>query len=297
VQIQGTINGWGERCGNANLCSIAPNIAFKTDHEIFMANNLTELTTLSRFVAEKANIIPDKRAPYVGEAAFSHKAGQHADVISKAPELMEHLSGTLVGNERRILISELAGKSTIVKKISRYGDYDKKSPEVKAIIEELKKKENEGYEYEAAEASFNLLVIRELGLYKKLAELNNYHLESFKTGGFESKTIGRVFLEAMGKRVMGAGHGVGPVETLDRALRDALQPFFPFINKITLADYKVRVLNPEQASAAKVRVFITSSDREHSWDTVGVSENIVEASWEALMDSFEYYYNRYVNGK
>ena len=297
VHIQGTINGWGERCGNANLCSIAPNIAFKTDYEINMAPNLSELTSLSRFVAEKANIIPNKRAPYVGEAAFSHKAGQHADVISKAPELMEHLSGSTVGNERRILISELAGKSTIVRKLEKYGKYDKKSPEVISIIEALKRKENEGYEYEAAEASFDLLVRKELGIYKQIAQLNNYHLESFKTGGFASKTIGRVFLEADSKRVMGAGSDIGPVGTLDKALRDALLPFHPFINKISLVDYKVRVLNPEQASAAKVRVFITSSDHEHSWDTVGVSENIVEASWEALMDSFEYYFNRFINGK
>ncbi|MBI9106904.1 MAG: citramalate synthase [Spirochaetales bacterium] len=294
VHIQGTINGWGERCGNANLCSIAPNIAFKTAYKINIAKNLPDLTSLSRFVAEKANIIPNKRAPYVGQAAFSHKAGQHADVISKAPELMEHLSGSLVGNERRILLSELAGKSTIVKKISRYGNYTKNSPEVAAIIEELKRKENLGYEYEAAEASFFLLVRKELGLYKQLSELNNYHLESFKTGGLPSKTTGRIFLEAMGKHLMGAGVGTGPIETLDMALRDALTPFHPFIKKISLVDYRVRVLNPEQASAAKVRVFITSSDHEHTWDTVGVSENIVEASWEALTDSFEYFYNRYV---
>jgi len=297
VHIQGTINGWGERCGNANLCSIAPNIAFKTEYEVNIAPKLNELTPLSRFVSEKANIIPNKRAPYVGEAAFSHKAGQHADVIIKAAELMEHLPGSAIGNERRILISELAGKSTIVKKLDKYGKYDKKSPEVKAIIGELKNKENAGYEYEAAEASFELLVLKELGLYKQITELNNYHLESFKTGGFESKTIGRVFLEVDGKRVMGAGNDIGPVGTLDKALRDALLPFHPFISKISLVDYKVRVLNPEKASAAKVRVFITSSDHEHTWDTVGVSENIVEASWEALIDSFDYYYNRYLNEK
>ncbi len=292
IHIQGTINGWGERCGNANLCSIAPSLAYKTDYRIFMADRLSELTSLSRFVAEKANIIPDKRAPYVGEAAFSHKAGQHADVINKAPELMEHLPGSLIGNERKIIVSELAGKSTVVKKIARFGNFTKQSPEVAAIIEELKRKENEGYEYEVAEASFELLVRKQIGRYKALAELNNYHLESFKTGGFPSKTIGRLFLEADGKRVMGAGSDIGPVGTLDIALRDALLPFYPFINRISLVDYKVRVLNPEKASGAKVRVFITSSDHEHSWDTVGVSENIVEASWQALMDSFEYYYNR-----
>lgn len=290
--IQGTINGWGERCGNANLCSIAPNIAFKTKHEIFMQDKLSDLTTLSRFVAEKANIIPDKRAPYVGEAAFSHKAGQHADVINKAPELMEHLSGSLIGNDRRILLSELAGKSTIVKKISKFGNYEKNSTEVSEIIKELKLKENMGYEYEAAEASFELLVRKKLGIYKPIAELNNYHLESYKTGGLCSKTTGRIFLEAEGKRLMGAGNDIGPVGTLDKAFRDALSPFYDFIKRIKLIDYKVRVLNPENASAAKVRVFITSTDHEINWDTVGVSENIVEASWEALLDSFEFYYNR-----
>ncbi|MDC7124405.1 MAG: alpha-isopropylmalate synthase regulatory domain-containing protein, partial [Spirochaetales bacterium] len=210
-----------------------------------------------------------------------------------APELMEHLPGSSVGNNRRVLLSELAGKSTIVKKISEFGNFSKNSPEVHEIITELKNKENNGYEYEAAEASFELLVRKQLGKFKPIAELNNYHLESFKTGGFSSKTTGRLFMEVDNKRVMGAGKDVGPVGTLDMAIRDALLPFYPFINKISLVDYKVRVLNPENATAAKVRVFITSSDREHTWDTVGVSENIVEASWEALLDSFEYYYNKY----
>lgn len=297
VQVQGTVNGWGERCGNSNICVVVPNLCLKMNYEVSMAEKLEHLTSLSRFVAEKANIIPDKRQPYVGEAAFSHKAGQHADVIMKAADLMEHIEGLKVGNERRVMLSELAGKSTIVHKMSRYGEFEKNSEVVKKLSETLKVKEREGYEYEAAEASFDLIIRKCLDKYQPLFELNNYHLESHKTGDFSSKTVGRIFLTVGDKQLMGAGVGIGPVETLDSALRDALRPFDSFIDKIGLTDYRVRVLNPEDAAASKVRVFITSSDHSRSWDTVGVSENIVEASWEAIVDSFEYYYNNYVLGE
>lgn len=297
VQVQGTINGWGERCGNANLCVIAPNVALKMKRQVNIKYKLQHLTSLSRYVFEKANIIPDKRQPYVGQAALSHKAGQHADVITKAPHLMEHIDGSLVGNERRIILSELAGKSTIVRKLTKYGKFEKNSEIVAKLIKKLKQKENDGYEYEVAEASFDLIIRKAMKKYKKLVELSNYHLESFKTGEATSKTVGRIFLVTGGKVVMGVGTGGGPVETLDIALRDALDHFFPFMKKISLIDYKVRVLNPEEAAAAKVRVFITSTDNTRSWDTVGVSENIVEASWTALVDSMEYYYNNYVEEK
>lgn len=292
--IQGTINGWGERCGNANLCIIAPNLALKMGIKTNMNESIDGLTSLSRFIAEKANIIPDKNQPYVGEAAFSHKAGQHADVIAKAPKLMEHINGDLVGNKRKILISGLAGKSTIVKKLAKYGTFDKNSEVVAKLFEDLKKKELLGYEYEVAEASFDLLIRKSLGRFTPLFYLNNYHLESFKTTGSDSKTVGRIFLKARGIEYMGAAVSNGPVETLDDAIRDALSDTHPFLKLMSLIDYKVRVLNPEEASHAKVRVFITSSDHQHSWDTVGVSENIVEASWEALVDSMNYYYNNFV---
>jgi len=294
THIQGTINGWGERCGNANLCIIVPNLALKMGCDTNMNEKIEGITSLSRFVAEKANVIPDKSQPYVGDTAFSHKAGQHADVIAKAPELMEHIDGKLVGNKRRILISGLAGKSTIVRKLAKYGDYDKSSEIVSQLFDDLKEKELQGYEYEAAEASFDLIIRKSLGRFKSLFDLNNYHLESFKTNGTLSKTVGRIFLMANGIEHMGASVSNGPVETIDDALRDALSETYPFLSKMSLIDYKVRVLNPEEASHAKVRVFITSSDRHHSWDTVGVSENIVEASWEALVDSMDYYYNNYV---
>lgn len=292
--IQGTVNGWGERTGNANLCVFVSNICLKTKYTAHIASQLKHLTSLSRFVSEKANIIPDRRQPYVGVAAFSHKAGQHADVISKAPHLMEHIDSTLVGNERRILLSELAGKSTIIKKISKYGDFDKNSDEVKKLIQILKTKEKDGYEFEAAEASFDLLIRKTLDLYSPLLKLNNYHLESYKTSEYPAKTVGRIFLNSNGQEIMGAATGIGPVETLDGALRDALIPFHSFLKWISLIDYKVRVLNPQKAAAAKVRVFITSTDHEHTWDTVGVSENVIEASWEAVVDSMDYYYNNFV---
>jgi 2-isopropylmalate synthase len=292
TQIQGTVNGWGERCGNANLCTVIPNLILKMGHTAACAENLTHLTSLSRFVAEKANIIPDKRAPYVGTAAFSHKAGQHADVVAKAETLMEHMDSSLVGNQRQILLSELAGKSTVVDKLAKYGEFTKNDPVVKRLIDELKTRERDGYEYEAAEASFDLLVRKALGTYRPIVELRNYHLESYKAHSTPSKTVGRIFLQAKDRELMGAAVGVGPVETLDHALRDALAPHYPFISKIGLTDYRVRVLNPERASAAKVRVFITSTDHDgHNWDTVGVHENIVEASWEALVDSLEWYFN------
>jgi len=292
VHVQGTVNGWGERCGNANLCVLIPNLCLKTKAEGMVCSSLQHLTSLSRFVAEKANIIPDKRQPYVGEAAFSHKAGQHADVIAKAPRLIEHIPGSMVGNERKLLLSELAGKSTVVKKLRKYGDFTKDSTEVRSLTAELKHLEEEGYEYEAAEASFDLIIRRHLGRYVPLPELQNYHLESFKSGDSHAKTVGRIFLKtAEGKSLMGAAAGFGPVETLDRCLRDALLPGHPFLRRIKLIDYAVRVLNPEEAAAARVRVFITSSDGQKSWETVGVSENIVEASWQALVDGMEYYYN------
>ncbi|TVQ18058.1 MAG: citramalate synthase [Spirochaetaceae bacterium] len=295
IHIQGTVNGWGERCGNANLCVFIPNVVLKLGYEPACAERLPHLTSLSRFVAEKANIIPDKRQPYVGTAAFSHKAGQHADVLAKADYLMEHIDSAKVGNERHVLLSELAGKSTVVDKLGKYGDYTKSDPIVDELITALKQKERDGYEYEAAEASFDLLVRRALGIHRPLLELRNYHMESYKAHETPSKTVGRIFMQAHGRDLMGAAVGVGPVETLDAALRDALVPIYGFIGKISLTDYKVRVLNPERASAAKVRVFITSTDHEgRTWDTVGVHENIVEASWEAIVDSLEYYFNEYV---
>ncbi len=297
-QVQGTINGWGERCGNANLCSVAPSLSLKLPFQTRL--DLGRLTELSRFVSEKANLILDRRQPFVGEAAFSHKAGQHADVLVKAQALqvdgftsggmMEHMDPALVGNTRRILLSELAGKSTVALKLGKFGSFEKNSREVAELTRILKEKENAGYEYEAAEASFELLVMKVLGRYRSLFELDNYHLESYKTWDRDSQTVGRIFLTAQGKRFMGAAVGVGPVGVLDKALRNALEATYPFVMNLVLTDFSVRVLNAGEASTdSKVRVFISWSDGQSTWDTVGVHENIIEASWQALVDSFEHY--------
>ncbi len=300
-QVQGTINGWGERCGNANLCTIVPNLSIKLPYTTGMA--LPRMTELSRFVAEKANLIPDRRQPFVGEAAFGHKAGQHADVLQKGEAggqtsegkktlgLMEHMDPHLVGNTRRILVSELAGKSTVALKLAKFGTFEKNSREVQELTRLLKEKENAGYEYEAAEASFELLMLKVLGRYRPLFELDNYHLESFKTWNREPQTLGRVFVLAEGKHYMGAAVGLGPVGVLDKALRNALDHVYPFLKNLTLQDFSVRVLTSDDVSTdSKVRVFVSMTDGVTDWDTVGVSQNIVEASWEALVESFEYYH-------
>ncbi len=296
IHIQGTINGWGERSGNANLCTIIPNLVLKdTRYTAHCASEITHLTSLSRFVAEQANIISNPRDPFVGRASFSHKAGQHADVILKNKELMEHISPKKVGNERRILLSELAGKSTIVAYLQKHGEFSKKDPIVQGIIQELKQREQDGYEYETAEASFELIILRALGKMKSIIQLKNYHIEQFKSFTNPAQTVCRIFVQYKGKELMGAATGNGPVEALDTALRHSLGHDLPTINNIKLIDYRVRVIDPENNTSAKVRVFISFSDGTHSWETIGVNENIIEASWGAIMDGVEYYFNALQN--
>lgn len=294
VQIQGTMNGWGERCGNANLCTIIPNIHFKTKHRLFTDAQLKQLTPTSKYISELANIIPNHRSPYVGLSSFAHKAGQHADVIVKNPSLMEHLDSDQVGNSRRILLSELAGKSTIVHKLKKYGKFDKNSREITQILGILKEKESFGYEYEAAEASFELLVLKTIGEYESLFELDKYHVFSSRDQNGED-TQATVFIRVGKESHQAVARGSGPVGTLDSAIRLSLGNFFPFIKKVKLLDYKVRVLGSEKAANAKVRVFIKSTDGHRTWDTVGVSKNVIDASWEALVDSFEYVFNDKTN--
>lgn len=289
--VQGTINGWGERCGNTNLCVFAPDICLKTMHRANISEKLNSITHVSKFFYELANILPEKRQPYVGEAAFSHKAGLHADAVLKAGELIEHIPSSAVGNSRQILLSELSGKSTVLAKMRKFGEFDKNSKAVKSVLSLLKSKEASGYEYEGAEASFDLLIAKCLKKYKSFVELNNYHLETFKTGEAPAKTVARVFMTTDSRNVMGAGISVGPVDALNEAMKGALQPHHPFIKDIKLVDYKVRIYDPQSGTAAKVRVLIRSTDGMREWDTIGVSENIIEASWEALVDSLDYYYN------
>lgn len=292
-QIQGTLDGWGERCGNANLCSIIPNLQFKMGVPLLSGEQVRHLTNVSRFVCELANLPHDHRQPFTGVSAFAHKAGQHADVIIKNPVLMEHLDGALVGNERRVLLSELAGKSTLVYKLRDFGDYHKDSKEVDALTRELKERESRGYEYETAEASFELLIRRSLGIYRPMFTLLHYEVESFQGGGKDGvKTFSRVRLSIDGVEHAGHAVGSGPVGALDSALRDAVRVVHPFIDQVKLTDFKVRILDGNQAANARTRVFVKVSDGEKTWETVGVSENIIEASWEALIDGYEYFYNR-----
>ncbi len=310
--VQGTSNGIGERCGNANLISIIPNLILKMGIEAYCASQLPTLTQLSRYIIEKTNQVPQRTQPYVGDAAFGHKAGQHADVILKDSVLMEHIDSALVGNLRHLVVSELAGRASVLpllQELSGSQILDKNSPQVCTFIERIKMRERQGYLYEAADASLELEALRVLELYRPLFELLNYHIEIFRTREFKSQTVGRLFLKASHNEglleLMGAGVGEGPVEALDASIRNALllrhiegnhESDFAFIKELSLLDYRVRVINPENAVEARVRVVISSKCERDSktWDTVGVSQNIVDASLEALKDAYDYFYNHYI---
>jgi len=289
VHVQGTINGYGERCGNANLVSIIPGLVLKMGVSCIDRKRLSSLTELSRYVDEIANTAPDSRAPYVGSSAFAHKGGVHADAVLKNSRGYEHIEPVLVGNSRRILISELSGKASVFMKSRdmRLG-LKKDEPALKKVLAIIKELESEGYEFEAAEGSFKLLVEKAMERHTPF-----FDLEGFRVS-VEKRRDGQLISEATIKVKVGgvfehtAAEGDGPVNALDNALRKALTPFYPSIAEVHLADYKVRVINVKAGTAAKVRVLIESRDREEMWGTVGVSENIIEASWQALVDSVEY---------
>jgi len=286
-QIQGTINGLGERCGNANLCSVIPNLALKMGLEVLTPDKIKTLTEVSRFVFEISNVTPVMNMPYVGDSAFAHKAGLHVDALRKTRRAYEHIDPGTVGNERRFLISELSGKSNVLAELekARLADDKKLAKEILTRVQQL---ENEGYQFEAADASFDLLVKKVMGTYHPSFELLKYHVTVEKNGG------GRVVTEATVKLRVGdqvehaVGEGDGPVNALDAALRKCLERFYPQIRDMRLIDYKVRVVNAKAGTAARVRVIIESQDKDRPWGTVGVSENVIDASWQALVDSVEY---------
>ncbi|HYF82072.1 MAG TPA: citramalate synthase [Clostridia bacterium] len=295
VQVQGTINGYGERCGNANLCTIIPNLQLKRKYQLIDDYNMGGLTRLSRFVSEAANKGHNEYEPYVGNNAFAHKGGMHIDAVLKNPISYEHVSPELVGNERRLLMSEVSGRSTIIKKIQKYApELSKESPEVKEIIERLKRLENEGYQFEGAESSFELMIKRALGKENEFFKVMDFKVWcDNKTNSLNS--AGAVIkVEVNGAEEITTAEGDGPVNAIDKALRRALELFYPQLKGIRLSDYKVRVLDTTQATAAKVRVHIESTDGEIIWGTVGVSSNIIEASCFALVDSIEYFLGEYV---
>ena len=288
VQVQGTINGYGERVGNCDLITVAANLQLKLDTPV--VRDLARLRELSLFVDELANVPHNIRAPYVGSAAFTHKGGQHVHAVQKLASSYEHVDPVLVGNERNISISDMSGQSNVIVKAEKLGfKFAKGAPEVAAILSEVKRLESEGYEFEAAEGSFELLVRRHLGLSRPLFELQEYHC-SYRRSGEDrwNKCEATVKLRVNGTPEYTVAEGDGPVNALDAALRKALRPFYPEIDAIELNDYKVRIINGQHGTAARTRVLINSTDGQTSWGTVGVSDNIIEASWLALADSFEF---------
>lgn len=291
VHIQGTINGYGERCGNANLCSIIPTLQLKLGYECIPDKSLCELTSLSYYVDEVANVVPYDRQPFVGRSAFAHKAGVHVDAMLKQPLTYEHITPEKVGNERRILISELAGASSIAHKAQKYGvDLTKKSPETREVLQRIVELENKGFSFEGAEASFELLLWKSMGTYRKLFDLKSFRVivEKRDTDA-QPITEATLRVAVNGKELLTVAEGDGPVHALDNALRNALVKFYPEeLKHIKLTDFKVRVLNAKDATAAGVRAIVESTDGTSSWGTVGVSTNIIEASWSALVDSVEY---------
>ena len=290
IQVQGTVNGYGERVGNCNLITMIPLLQLKTDRPL--VSDLEKLTELSRFVDEVANVPHDIRAPFVGSAAFTHKGGLHVHAVQKLARSYEHIDPTLVGNARVVTISDLAGQSNVLVKARSMGlEVSKGSPAVTQVLQEVKRLEHEGYEFEAAEASFELLLRRLLGQHEALFQFEEYHcdfLRSGRLGAEVNKCEATVKICVGGESVCITGEGDGPVNALDAALRKALQPFYPILASVRLDDYKVRIINGRLGTAARTRVFISSTDGTAPWGTVGVSDNIIEASWLALVDSFDY---------
>jgi 2-isopropylmalate synthase len=285
--VQGTLNGLGERCGNANLCTLIPNLAFKMGFEVLAPEKLKSLTEVSRFIFEIGNLAPVMNMPYVGESAFAHKAGLHVDALRKNKHTYEHIDPNLVGNERRFLISELSGKSNVLAELEKAKlAQDKKL--ARKILNRVQELENEGYQFEAADGSFELLVKKVMGTYRPLFELIKYYVTTEKRASGELVTEATVKLKVGDRVEHVVGEGDGPVNALDAALRKSLENVYPAIKEIHLIDYKVRVVNAKAGTAARVRVIIESRDKSSIWGTVGVSENIIEASWQALVDSVEY---------
>ncbi len=289
THVQGTYIGYGERCGNANLSTIIANLQLKRDFDCIPTECMKELTVTARRVAEISNIALNERDPYVGHSAFAHKGGMHIDGVTKATRSFEHVPPDSVGNERHFLMSEVSGRNTILEKIRQVAPrLDKGSPETEAIMQRLKELEHMGYQFEGAESTFELIIRKQLGKYKPFFELEHFKVigEQPSMGEYSSSAIIKVKVD--GTSEVSAAEGDGPVHALDRALRKVLVTFYPELAKVKLTDYKVRVLDTRSASAAKVRVLIESTDGESVWTTVGVSTDIIEASWIALVDSIEY---------
>jgi len=289
TQVQGTINGIGERCGNANLCSIIPNLQLKLGYECVAVESLEQLTTVARAVSDIANMPHSEKAAYVGNDAFAHKGGMHIDAVVKNPASYEHINPEQVGNSRRLLMSEVAGRSTLMTRINAVDPtLGKDAPETRKIIDRLKELEHEGYQFETAESSFELVVRKLLGKYRPFFELKEFKVIVNEPSVNGVNSLAMIKISVGEQDEITAAAGDGPVNALDKAVRKALERFYPEIGEIRLTDYKVRVLDSDQASAARVRVLIESTDHRENWTTIGVSTDIIDASWRALVDSIEY---------
>ena len=291
TQVQGVINGFGERCGNCNLTSVIANLQLKMGIPVVSDEALRGLTSLSHYVAEIANMTPNERQPFVGRSCFAHKGGMHVDAVQKmGGQAYEHIAPESVGNERRILVSEYSGTSNVREVANEMGvELPKGSPEAAAILGEVKRLESQGYEFESADASFALLVGRALGREQKLFELLGVRVINELRPGLEQWITEATLKLRVGDVVRHTvAEGDGPVHALDNALRLALQDAFPQLSQIRLTDFKVRVVNTSEGTAARVRVLIESANEEKSWSTVGVSTNVIEASWQALTEAVSY---------
>lgn len=290
VHVQGTINGYGERCGNANLCSVIPNLQLKMGYSCVPDDQMHQLSTLSKFVSELGNLVPDNKQPYVGKSAFAHKGGIHVSAVIKNEQTYEHIRPEWVGNSRRVLVSDLSGKSNICYKSDELGlALDKSSPESAKIVQKLKELENEGYQFEAAEASFELLVKKLTRNAPEFFNLEGFRVIMERDADGNSRSEATIRVRVKDQVEHSAAEGNGPVHALDAALRKALREFYPEISAMHLQDYKVRVLNEKDGTGAKVRVLIDSAMDGKSWGTVGVSQNIIDASWQALSEGMTWY--------
>ncbi|CAM5784327.1 MULTISPECIES: citramalate synthase [Brevibacillus] len=288
-QVQGTTNGIGERCGNVNLVSVIPNLQLKMGYQCVEPEQLQQLTKLSRFVAEVANMAMPNNQPFVGNSAFAHKGGIHVSAVLKDPKTYEHIDPELIGNKRRVLVSELSGQSNLLAKTDELDiDVALDKQEAREIIQRIKEREFQGYQYEGAEASLSLMLLDAGGKLEQLFTLDSFKILMEKSADRSILSEATVKLHVNGQLVHTAAEGNGPVNALDNALRKALENHFPCLSEMHLTDYKVRVLDENGATAAKVRVLIESGRKGEKWSTVGVSTNVIEASWEALVDSIRY---------
>ncbi len=294
VQVQGTMNGYGERCGNANLCSIISNLELKMGIRTIGPENLKKLTEISGFITEVANLRPFLRQPYVGQAAFAHKGGMHVSAVLKNPETYEHIKPEVVGNKQRVLLSDLAGKSNIIYMAKQCGtDLDKNDPRLGSLLDCIKEREAMGFEYSVAEASFELLLNQFLGEDTEYFTFHNFFVvDSKREEDNQPQSEATVIVSVKGQKEHTAATGNGPVNALDRALRKGLERFYPSIQDVRLTDFKVRVISgavrDTGGTASFVRVLIESSDKTDRWTTVGVSHNIIEAAWQAVVDALNY---------